>query len=112
VSDYVTTDDAVLLVWPRTTRPLHVSVGQHLEIILETESLQLVHALDPTKLARVAPFPCHIALLCGAPGVTTWAFIVESPGTTTLHIVYGSGCPPDRCLTGTIDKVVVISAVR
>lgn len=107
LTDFETTDGDVLLVWPRTTTPLRLMVGQRVEILLEREPLQLVSPLDPGLLVKVDTFPCHIAILCG-PGESTWSFEARAPGSTTLHIVYGTGCPPDSCLTGTIDKPVVI----
>ncbi|TMB86317.1 MAG: hypothetical protein E6J45_14080 [Chloroflexi bacterium] len=106
-ADFTATDGDVLLVWPRNTKPLLLTVGQRLQILLEREPLQLVSPLDPRLLVKVPDFPCHIAILCG-PGESTWSFEARVPGSTTLHIVYGTGCPPGRCLTGTINKPVVI----
>jgi hypothetical protein len=107
LSDFTITDGDLLIVWPRNRDTLNLALGQHLEIILEREPLQLVVPLDAGLLVQVPTYPCHIASLCG-PGESTWSFEARKAGTTKLHIVYGTGCPPDTCLTGTLDKPVVI----
>ena len=84
----------VLLLEPATSAPFSMLAGQEIEIALQTGVGQRVSVVEPSVLESVASPQCHLTAICGVAGAGTWTFLAHRPGTTHLHVIFGTGtCP-------------------
>lgn len=86
----------VLLLEPATSAPFSMLAGQEIEIVLQTGIGQRVSVLEPSVLESVANPQCHLVPICGVAGAGTWTFLAHNPGTTHLHVIFGTGTCPQR----------------
>ena len=88
--DTLVRDGSILIIQPRSPEAVKITVGQVVEIVLQSGPGQTVTAGDLAILAAAPTPPCHIFTLCGIPGVETWTFRALAPGATDLMITFGS----------------------
>ncbi len=98
-------DGSVVVLQPRTTALVNISIGEVLEIVLPFGLGQDVVSADPGVLATTTNPPCHAATLCGLATAHIWSFRAIHTGLAHLKIVLGVYvCGPVLC---TITPVVL-----
>ncbi len=95
-TDTFVLDGPVLLLEPATSAPFSMVAGEEIEIVLQSGVGQRVSVLEPSVLASVANPQCHLMSICGVAGAGTWTFVAQNPGTTHLHVIFGTGTCPQR----------------
>jgi len=95
-TDTLVRDGQLLLLEPATLAPVAMLAGQKIEIVLNTGVGQTVSTLDPSGLEAVANPACHLTPICGVTGAGSWTFLALRPGTTQLHVIFGTGNCPQR----------------
>jgi hypothetical protein len=96
VRDTFVRNGPVLLLEPETSAPFTMVAGQEIEIVLQTGVGQRVSVLEPSVLQSVANPQCHLVPICGIAGAGAWTFLAHDPGTTHLHVTFGTGTCPQR----------------
>jgi hypothetical protein len=95
-TDVFVRNGQVLLLEPATSAPFSMVAGEEIEVVLQTGVGQRVSALEPSVLESVANPQCHLTAICGVEGAGTWTFLAHNPGTTHLHVIFGTGTCPQR----------------
>lgn len=96
VTDTFVHNGQVLLLEPATSAPFSMVAGQEIEVVLQTGVGQRVSVLEPSVLESVANPRCHLVPICGVAGAGAWTFVAHHPGTTHLHVIFGTGTCPQR----------------
>ena len=96
VTDTFVHNGRVLLLEPATSAPFSMVAGQEIEVVLQTGVGQRVSVLEPSVLESVANPRCQLVPICGVAGAGAWTFVAHTPGTTHLHVIFGTGTCPQR----------------
>jgi hypothetical protein len=112
VTDTFVRNGQVLLLEPATSTPFSMVAGQELEVVLRTGVGQRVSVLEPSVLQSVANPRCHLMLICGVAGAGAWTFLAHNPGTTHLHVVFGTGTCPQRASCPLVLQLLIPITVR
>jgi hypothetical protein len=96
VTDTFIRNGQVLLLEPATSAPFSMVAGQQIEVVLHTGVGQRVSVLEPSVLESVANPQCHLTPICGVAGAGAWTFLAHNPGTTHLHVIFGTGTCSQR----------------
>jgi hypothetical protein len=105
-------DGNVLLLEPATPAPVSVLTGEAIEIVLNTGVGQTVSTLDPLVLASAPNPPCHVTSVCGVKGAGSWTFVGRRPGTSNLHVIFGTGDCPQRASCPRVLQLLIPVTVR
>lgn len=111
-TDAFVRDGQVLLLEPATSTPVSVLLGQEIEVVLNTGVGQTVSTLDPLVLASIANPPCHVTPVCGVKGAASWTFVGSRPGTSNLHVIFGTGDCPQRASCPRVLQLLIPVTVR
>lgn len=111
-TDTLVRDGQLLLLEPATLAPVAMLAGQKIEIVLNTGVGQTVSTLDPSGLEAVANPACHLTPICGATGAGSWTFLALRPGTTQLHVIFGTGNCPQRASCPRLLQLLIPITVR
>ena len=105
-------DGQVLLLEPATSAPVSMLDGQEIEIVLTTGVGQKVSTLDPSVLEAVPNPLCHLMAVCGVTGAASWTFLARIPGTTRLHVIFGTGDCPQRASCPLVLQLLIPITVK
>jgi hypothetical protein len=111
-TDTLVRDGEVLLLEPATLEPVSMLAGQRIEIVLNTGVGQTVSTLDPSGLEAVANPLCHLTPICGVAGAGSWTFLALRPGTTQLHVIFGTGHCSQRASCPRLLQLLIPITVR
>lgn len=111
-TDTFVRDGQVLLLEPATSAPVAMLAGQTIRIVLNTGVGQTVSTLDPAVLEPVANPLCHLTSVCGVTGAASWTFLAVRPGTTHLHVIFGTGDCPQRSSCPLLLQLLIPFSVR
>jgi hypothetical protein len=112
VTDTFVRNGPVLLLEPATSAPFSMVAGQKIEIVLQTGVGQRVSVLEPSVLESVANPQCHLTPICGVVGAGAWTFVAHSPGTTHLHVIFGTGTCSQRASCPLVLQLLIPITVR
>ena len=111
-TDTFVRDGQVLLLEPATSARVSVLPGQEIKVVLNTGVGQTVSTLDSSVLEAVANPPCHLKPICGVKGAAAWTFLALRPGTTQLHVTFGTGDCPQRSSCPLVLQLLIPFTVR
>jgi hypothetical protein len=110
--DTLVRDGQLLLLEPATLAPVSMLAGQRIEIVLNTGIGQTVSTLDPSGLEAVANPLCRLTPVCGVTGARSWTFLALRPGTTQLHVIFGTGNCSQRSSCPRLFQLLIPITVR
>lgn len=111
-TDTLVRDGQLLLLEPATLAPVAMLAGQKIEIVLNTGVGQTVSTLDPSGLEAVPNPACRVTPICGVTGAGSWTFLALRPGTTQLHVIFGTGNCPQRSSCPRLLQLLIPITVR
>jgi hypothetical protein len=102
-------DGVNLIPWPLTSAPIHLAVGQRLEIVLARLPNESVQTLEPSALIAMPAPACQLVSVCGLANVNRWTFLARLPGSFTVVIDYGLRCRASVCLNAPTSLTVLVA---
>ena len=113
VGDLKGREGSVLVVQPRTTDQIRVSLGTTVEVVLLPGLGETVESASAGILTATTDPPCHLTAICGFPGAQAWAFRAVHAGLGYLKITFGFRvCQEDGACTYTphVFKPIAVSS--